>query len=100
MDTTDQSTDEMTVYVCYEYWSHGKLANNTPLLLGYSSRGFSKELKDFDKHPMRTEILALADLAGRDDDLSSAEDVGEDGRVRFSSDFKLPAEWFDGCEWE
>lgn len=97
---TEEKNKEIEVYVCWEY-ELGRKRIKDPVLMK-SLEACDEELIGFEFHPMCKEILALADLAGRDDALAERDDWkrGEDGRVRFSNNFFLPAEWFDGCEWE
>lgn len=93
--------EEIEVYVCYEHEKTGYGTCNDPVLLRYDASG-DKELVGFKAHPMRQEILALADLAGRETE--GVNDgtwmLDESGRPRFSKNFKLPAEWFHGCDWK
>lgn len=84
---------EIEVYVCWE-WGSAPRRHTKPVLMMNSP---DRELRDFDVHPMYKEILALADLAGRDDDCTMGPDSS--GRPRFSKNFMLPVEWFHGCAW-
>ena len=100
LDAADEEqVKEILVYICWEHGpKHGRRTD--PLLLRASNEHFREaELVDFANHPMRAEILALANLAGRDNGDSAQLGVTEDGRPRFSEDFYLPADWFDGCTW-
>lgn len=99
--SNDNNAPEIEVYVCWEYEDSKGRAIKTPTLLrsDADSPSFYIDLLDFDVHPMRAEILALADLAGRDEGEVDWK-LGDDGRSRFSNNFFLPAEWFDGCAWE
>ena len=96
----EEKNKEIEVYVCWEYERERKRIKD-PCLMKFDP-SCDEELVGFEYHPMRKEILALADLAGRDEALTERDEwkKGEDGRVRFSNNFFLPAEWFDGCEWE
>lgn len=99
LDTPDEEVKELRVYVCWEYGPKNSRKTN-PLLLRVGHGHIREaELVDFIDHPMRAEILALANLAGRDYGESAELGKTEDGRPRFSEDFSLPAEWFDGCTW-
>lgn len=93
-------SEEIEVYVCWEWGTkgpNGRRRNKDPLLMRVYAHT-ERELLGFKDHPMRAEILALADLVGRD---VETENMGfsDDGRPRFSLNFKVPVEWFDGCEW-
>ncbi|MNK93198.1 hypothetical protein D3C87_1133470 [compost metagenome] len=100
MDTPDEEqVKEIKVYVCWEYGPKQSRKTDPILLRVGESAWKGAELVGFANHPMRAEILALANLAGRDNGDAAQLGVTEDRRSRFSEDFYLPADWFDGCTW-
>lgn len=99
MDTQD----EVEIYVCWEYYATDETGKETrqlvtdPIVVRWHPE-VDRELLNFKDHSKRTEILALADLVGREEKMYGQPSL--DGRSRYSNNFKVPAEWFERCQWE
>ena len=95
MSKIPEPTTEVEVYICWELeYPDVKPEDDLPALMRVNEDGWlTVELMDFDVHPMREEILAIANLMGQD------EAASQNGS-KFSVNFLLPDEWFDGCGWK